>query len=293
MPPWRKYLVSWRSCGGPRRRKSGRKGLLAAAGGLGGGGLKEGKEGGKEAQTRVPTTEDMTGAAATTATKAGPLLPSFASLPPLAFSFGASLQVFNKKTAAPGTAAAAAETTTTASSLLPPIGSSSLFSGSSLFGPSSPSSAFAPIAPPPPPAAAAATPPAPPALSLFSNINPSFTSSWGNLSTTLATNEPATTTPAPLEMTTATNTTTSLPIAPYPPLASKAPSPITMAMAKPATKEGEAMPVLKKEIGTSTEPMAPSEEKENEGEQATGAQEGGGRGSQGHSACAAAYAPGF
>ena len=313
--------------------------LLTAAGGMGGGGGEEGKEGGKEAQAKVPTTEDMAGTGATTTTKAWPLFPSFASLPPLAFSFGASPQASNKKTAAPGTAAAAAATTTTASSLLPPIGSSSLFSGSSLFGPSSPPSAFAPIAPPAAAAAAAPTPPAPHASSLFSNINPSFTSSWGNLSTTPATNEPATTTSAPLKMTTATNTTTTslpiapcppiaskaprslskpatkeeeampapvplqtttatnkmtapLPIGPYPPLASKAPRPI--AMEKPATKEGEAMRVpLNKEIGTSTEPVAPSEEKEGGRAGRRSAQEGGERGSQGHSACAAAYAPGF
>jgi len=45
-------------------------------------------------------------------------------------------------------------------------------------------------------------------------------------------------------------------------------------MEKPATKEGEAMRVpLNKEIGTSTEPVAPSEEKEKEkeGEQAAAA----------------------
>jgi len=77
--------------------------------------------------------------------------------------------------------------------------------------------------------------------------------------------------PMPLKATTTTNKMTApLPIAPYPPLAFKAPRHI--AMEKPATKEGEAMPVpLNKEIGTSTEHVAPSEEKEKEGEQAAAA----------------------
>jgi hypothetical protein len=141
----------------------------------------------------------------------------------------------------------------------------------------------------------------------MSNITPSFTSSWGNLSTTPATEKPGTTAKSPTDTTTttplliapyppiaskapsrfgigiskpatkqeeamparvplkttaATDATTSLPIAPQPPIASKAPAPFE----KPATKEEEATPVpLKKEIGTSTEPVVPSEEKEEEG----------------------------
>lgn len=198
-----------------------------------------GKEGGKETQEQVPTT----GAAAATSTtkkKGGSIFPYFTSLPPLVFSYEAS----------PGTAAAAAgttetpATTKTAPSFLAPTGSSSLFSGSSLFGPSSPSSAFAPIAPPPAAGAAAPAPPAlpalptPPALSLMSNITPSFTSSWGNLSTTPATEKPGTIAKSPTD----TTTTTPLPIAPYPPIASKAPSRFGIGISKPATKQEEAMP---------------------------------------------------
>lgn len=76
--------------------------------------------------------------------------------------------------------------------------------------------------------------------------------------------------PVPPMTTTATNTTTSLPSAPLPLIAPKAHR--SYEQATPATKQEEAMPVpLNKEIGTSTEAMAPSEEKEKEGEQAAAA----------------------
>ena len=184
-----------------KAEKEWKQGLLATAGGMGGDGVKLGKE----TPGQGPKTDGVAGATSPTTTiQCAPLLPSFGFLPslaPPALSFDASAA------RAAATAVAAPTTINTSHSLLAPFGSSSLFSRSFLYGSSSPSSAFASIAPPPSvasvsPANVSPAPlilSAPPDSSLFSNINPLFASSE-KLWTTPTENEPAPTNPVSPQM---------------------------------------------------------------------------------------------